>query len=519
MSTSLPRVPEAFAIQTHGIRAPEPRAERWIIVEGGVVASLERSAPRGVRILEAPVGFACPGFFDSHLHLLLAGSSLAQLELSGVRSREEFEGHISSAHAALPADRWLLARGWNEANFAGDGAPEASWFSSAGTRPCVAWRSDQHACVVNQPVIDLLGGALDDATEGECPRRDGRPIGILRERAAWQVLIPRLPPPTDDELASGLAAAQRVLLANGITSVGSMEYADWVDRVLVPRCDLLSPRVHVTMLDREWPVDVADVARRAHEATPRLRFVGCKSFADGTLGSRTAWMQAPYADGDGLEVGTPLEFTADGRLAEWMAQVAGAGLSPSVHAIGDAALTAVLDAADAARIPDRTLRIEHAQTVAPEDIPRLAQHIVSMQPLHKADDARIAHARLGPERLNRFFPFRRIADAGALLAFGSDWPIAPPDPIEAMRTAITGRTVGGDRFQPDQSLTPMEALRATTIDAARSLRADADLGHLSPGSRADITILDRDPLTCDWWNDPPRVLGTMVDGRIARPGH
>ncbi len=510
-----------FAIATRAVCSPEPRPEQWIVVENGTIAALERSEPRGLAQLRAPLGVACPGFFDSHLHLLLAGSSLAQLDLSDARSRGEIEQLIASAHQSLPPDRWLLARGWNEANLIAEPeshrTPDAQWLLAAGDRPCIAWRSDLHSCVVNQPVLDLLATELAGRSEDECPRHDGRPIGILREGAAWKVLIPRLPAPTTDELDRGLTAAQRLLLANGITSVGSMEYADWVDRVLLPRRDTLSPRVHLTMLDREWPVDVAAVARRAREATPRLRFVGCKSFADGTLGSRTAWMQAPYADGDGLECGTPLELTADGRLAEWMALVAAAGLSPSVHAIGDAALTAVLDAADTAELGRHVLRIEHAQTVAPEDIARLARHIVSMQPLHKADDARIAHARLGPERLNRFFPFRRIADSGARLAFGSDWPIAPPNPIEAMRTAITGRTVDGDRFQPEQSLSPLEALRATTIDAARSLRAHDDLGHLTPGAGADITSLDRDPLSCDWLNDPPHVLATIVGGELAFP--
>lgn len=466
------------------------------------------------REVPAPLGWACPGFFDSHLHLLLGGLSLAQVDLAPTRSREEFESAIACGAAARADAPWLLARGWNDATLGTDGEPDASWLRRAGSRPCVAWRIDQHACVVNDSVIDWLGTALDPYPDALCPRRDGRPIGILREGAAWECLIPRMPQPTTLELCAALTLAQDALLARGITSVGSMEYAAWVDAALAPMQHALAPRMHVTLLDRDWPVDVDAVASRRASQGDRLRFVGCKSFADGTLGSRTAWMHAPYADDPSGGSGAACELTKSGQLADWMKQVVAAGLSPSVHAIGDAALTAVLDAAEAACIPDRTLRIEHAQTVAPADLPRLGRHIISMQPLHKWDDARVAAARLGRARIDRFFPFRRIADCSPLLAFGSDWPIAAPDPIAAMRTAITGIVADNTRFQPHECVTPLEALRATTIDAARSLRTDADLGHLTPGARADITILDRDPLQCDWLHHPPRVIATVVAGEL-----
>ncbi|MDA1008419.1 MAG: amidohydrolase family protein [Planctomycetota bacterium] len=454
----------------------------------------------------------CPGFFDSHLHLLLGGIGLAQLDLSNVHSRGAFEAAITRAHQSLPPDQWIEARGWNEALFPADGPPTREWLHGARDRPTICWRVDIHSCIVNDAAIERMGRQkITERSHSEAPRENGQLTGILREGAAWEIAVPSVPPPEDARLRAGLKTAQHELLSRGVTSVGSMEYADWVDRILVPARSTLRPRMHITLLDRSWPIDCASVAARL--PCEHLSFVGCKSFADGTLGSRTAWMLAPYAD-DASTSGAPCEFTRDGRLAEWMSMVAQHHLSPSVHAIGDAALRAVLDAAETARIPHHTLRIEHAQTVASSDLPRLAHHFVSMQPLHKADDARIALSRLGTTRMGEFFPFRSIRDQGASLAFGSDWPIASADPVAAMRTAITGRTSSGELFQRNETLSPEEALIATTSDAARSLRVGQTLGRLQSTFRADFTVLDKHPLECDWIQDPPRVIATIVGGKM-----
>ena len=184
-----------------------------------------------------------------------------------------------------------------------------------------------------------------------------------------------------------------------------------------------------------------------------------------------------------------------------------------MHAIGDAALTAALDALE--RDERRAGRIEHAQTARPEDIARCAGRIVSMQPLHKADDAPNAPSRLGASRMERFFRFRDFASAGARLVFGSDWPIVTCCPIAGMRAAITGIDRNGAVVAPDQSLTPIEALHAYTIEAAKALRFPGGCGTLQAGAPADITVLDRDPRTADWVHAPPRVLMTIIGGEIV----
>jgi predicted amidohydrolase YtcJ len=184
-----------------------------------------------------------------------------------------------------------------------------------------------------------------------------------------------------------------------------------------------------------------------------------------------------------------------------------------MHAIGDEAARLALDAADASD-GHPIVRIEHAQTVHRDDLARFAGRIASMQPLHKAYDARTAPARLGPHRMDRFFSFRSLRDHGATLAFGSDWPIVSPCPIRSMHAAITGLDVDGKPCRTDENLTPAEALEAHTRGAARCLDA-ADLGDLEPGFRADFTVLDRDPIPCDWSRERPRVLATAVGGRFT----
>ena len=374
---------------------------------------------------------------------------------------------------------------------------------------------DIHAALVNDAVLaqcDHASRPDDDPAWGGRIERDatGTPTGLMVEAAAWQLVNPIIPAPTTEERHAALLDAQRLAHAAGLTSVGSMEDRRDVEEVFRPQRDRLTLRCRVTLMDRAWPMDF-DYGRD-FDGDDTLGVVGYKTFLDGTFGSRSARMLADYADDPGNR-GLWLELAAAGDFEPWARAVRRAGLSPSVHAIGDAAVRLALDVIERDEAPGPPLRIEHAQHVDPSDRTRFDGVIASMQPLHKAVDGRAALGRLGPGRVGGSFAFRSLADAGARLAFGSDWPVVSCDPIAGIRAAVTGRTVDGAEFLPEESLSVTEALTAYTAGAAEALALDA--GVLAPGRLGDLVLLDGDPFACDWVDVVPRVVMTVVGGETV----
>jgi predicted amidohydrolase YtcJ len=486
----------------------------------GEVEALWREHPDAEEIAIGR-GFVIPGLIDTHAHMLMAGESLAQLDLSRARSREDFEELIAQRHGDLPEGQWLLAHGWSQENWEGGELPDRSWLRAAGGRPVVAWRMDSHVCVVNDAVlarIDLArepeGGRLGRTANGEAN-------GLFFEAAAWQLVrsvVPKLDAPQRQE---ALRAAMQVANSLGLTTIGSMEYGRDVHSVFEPVADELTARVRITLLDRDWPLDFSFGEEFVGDEF--LDVIGYKTFLDGTLGARTARMLDDYSDDPGNR-GMWCELAAQGLLGHWIQAVAQRGFQPAMHAIGDAASRLALEAIHS--LSDDLAksvrpRIEHAQQLHEKDIPRFAKRgtIASMQPLHRADDGRYALRRVGPERIHGTFVFRKLRDVGARLAFGSDWPIVSCDPMTGIRAAVTGLTLDGELFCPEQNLTVDEALRAYTIDAARALCFEDEVGSLDVGKLADLVVLDRDPITADWINSPPQVKMTMISGEIVFDHH
>ncbi len=497
---------------------PQKPFAQSLSFRGRVITAVDRS-PESAGVhetLDLGGRFLCPAFIDSHLHLTLGAATFSQLDLSGCRSRAEFEARIARHAAAMTDDSWLVAYGWNEADWSGD-APTREWLAAAGSRGAVAWRMDQHACTLNDAALACIDTRPIDGGEIDVAR------GIFREAAAWQRVVPAIPQPSRERKHANLLRAQEFLHSLGIASVGSMEYLEDLCRVFVPLRDALSLRVHATVLDRDWPLTKPPELPR--ETSDFFRIIGFKSFADGTLGSRTAHMLEPYRDAtvsSAHPCGLSLEHTARGELAAWMRAVQQRGLSPSVHAIGDRAARALLDACDNAcdKACDKACehafdapppRLEHMQTLAREDIPRLAGRYASMQPLHKADDARLVESRLGPSRLNRFFCFRSLLAHGARLAFGSDWPIVSPDPMLGIKAAVTGLDLDGRPFATAENISVNDALLAYTRVGAEMLGLSS--GFIRAGRAADFVVLDRSPFEIDWTRERPSVDATIVAGR------
>ena len=342
------------------------RVRGEIHVEDGRIRRV--GEPRGVGgggdVIDAGGRTVTPGLIDAHLHLSLGGESMTHLDLSEIRSQNAFAEAIGRRHAELPPDRWLIAYGWSSEKWPGGVLPDKTWLAAAGDRPVVCHRADLHATLVNDAVLRRLDTTREVANGQIVRDGDGEPTGLMVEAAAWTLVNPAVPATDAEQKQQALLAVQAHCHRHGLTTVGTMEYHRNLMAAFVPLRDRLTLRCRVTLLDRQWPVDF-EVGRR-FESDDMLAVIGYKAFVDGTLGSRTARMLAPYCDAPETR-GTLVELAADGRLNEWAAGVAAAGLSPSLHAIGDEAVRLALDAIEP--IDGRVRpRVEHAQQIDLDDV-------------------------------------------------------------------------------------------------------------------------------------------------------
>ena len=470
-----------------------------------------------------------PGLIDAHGHLLGLGSARRSLQLRDTADLPAALAAVRAHAQARPQAAWITGGGWNQAAWKLGRFPTASELDTAeAERPVWLGRVDGHAGWANHRALQLAGITRDtpDPAGGRIERdAAGEPSGVLVDAA--MALVERLVPADDPaELAANLDAAERELLALGITTVHDAGTSAAADQLLRQRASAGTLRLRIYGMARAS--DEAFMARLrsagplldAGDGHYSLRAV--KLFADGALGSRGAALLAPYRDAPSTQ---GLLFRSDADLLAQMRAAARAGFQVNVHAIGDAANRQALAGFEAlqremgARSTALRHRIEHAQVIALADIPRLAraQVIASVQPTHATSDMNMAEDRVGPQRIQGAYAWQRLLRSGARLACGSDFPVEEPSPWAGLYAAITredaaGRPVGG--WYRQQALTPVQALDCFTRGAAYAAHAEADLGSLTPGHRADFILVDRDPLT----SSPAallktRVLQTWVGGR------
>jgi hypothetical protein len=498
----------------------------------GSTADLRSLAGPKTRVIEGRGRLVLPGFNDAHVHFLSGGFQLASVDLRPANSPQELASRLADYAARLPAGRWITGGDWDHERWPGAPLPTKELIDPATTRnPVLVNRLDGHMALANSVALKLAGVTRDtkDPPGGLIVRdpNTGEPTGILKD-AAMGLVSRHVPTATRDEKLAAARAATSHAARLGVTSVQDMSGGEDVGiyQELLARGEL-NTRVYAA-----WPLPtwekLGQTGLRAPFGDARLRLGALKGFADGSLGSSTALFFEPYADAPDTR-GLPAEemFPAGAMLQRVLAADR-AGLQVMVHAIGDRANAEILDifeqiaATDGAR--DRRFRIEHAQHLRPQDVPRFARAgvIASMQPYHCADDGRWAEKRLGPERCKGTYAFRSLLDAGAVLAFGSDWTVAPLDPLQGIAAAVTRRTLDGRHpggWVPAQKITVEEAVRAFTVGAAFAEFQEQTKGTLAPGKLADLVMLDRDI----WRIDPAeiqnaRVLLTVMDGRVVFEG-
>jgi predicted amidohydrolase YtcJ len=442
-----------------------------------------------------------PGLVDAHGHVMGLGMGALELDLSDTSSLAEAQQRIAAYAAANPTPRWIVGRGWNQERWhLGRFPTNAELDAAVGDRPVWLERVDGHAGWANSMAMREAGvTAATPAPAGGRIERTGRaPSGIFVDAA--KALIERaVPPPPPVTRDRAFARAQEILLSYGLTTVADMgtDAADWA----VMRRAGDDGHLNIRILSYASGIDNL-LAIAGTRPTPwlydgRLRMVGVKLYLDGALGSRGAWLKAPYRDAPGQR-GLPL--LTDTVLKNWMSRAAMDHFQVAVHAIGDQANAELLGAIEemsATYGGDRRWRIEHAQIVDPADLPRFGRNsiIASMQPTHETSDWRMAEARMGVERLQGSYAWRSMLDNHAPLAFGSDFPVESPNPFPGLAAAISredmqGQPAGG--WMPRQRLTLEEAFAAFTRGGAYAGFAEDRVGTLEPGHMADFVFIDRD---------------------------
>ena len=498
------------------------------IVAVGSTAEIRRRAG-AAEIVDLGGRFVVPGFVDSHVHFIDGGFRLASVQLREAATREAFVSRIAQFAQSLPQGTWITGGDWDHTLWGGE-LPRRDWIDAVTPgHPVWVSRLDGHMALANSAALRAAGltGTVADVPGGEVVRGpDGSPTGLLKDNAMGLVAS-KVPPPSPLLRDRALDAAMRYVAAQGVTAVHNM--GSWDDLEVLTRAHhagRLATRVYAAVPLRSWERLRDVVAAKTYGPDGRgdawLRIGALKGFVDGSLGSHTAAFHEPFADAPrdrGLFVNTPDD------LYRWIAGADRAGLHVMVHAIGDRANATLLDLFERAVREngprDRRFRIEHAQHLAAADIPRFGRLgvIASMQPYHAIDDGRWAGRVIGPERVRTTYAFRSLLDADARLAFGSDWFVAPPTPLEGIYAAVTRRTLDDrhpDGWVPDQKITVAEALTAYTRGGTYASFDERERGAIAPGLLADLTILDRDLRTIPAHEiRTVHVTRTIVGGRTV----
>ncbi len=512
-------------------------ARASILVGGGRILFVgdparARARSAGARVVDLTGRVVFPGWADAHLHLLGVGKARSIADLRGLTNSEAAARRMAEAARALPPGSWAEGRGWDQNLWPGREFPDARTLDRAvPDRPAVAGRVDGHALWLNSAALAAtgIGARTKDPEGGRILRRsDGSPSGVLIDNA-MDLVGKAMPEPSAADLDRWLSAGARACAAVGLTEIQDASGYDAAAIAALGRlasAGTLPIRVYATVSPEPdaLPEFIARGVRLGGGAD-FLTVRAVKAYADGALGSRGAALLTDYTDEAG---GTGLLVTPPERLAEIALAARRGGWQLWIHAIGDRGNRVALDAfqSAAAALPRAPAgagrpRIEHAQVVSPEDFPRFARLsvIASIQPTHATSDMPWAEARLGPSRIGGAYAWRRLKNAGARLAGGSDAPVESENPLLGFYSAVTRQSLDGHPpggWRPAETLTRAEALALFTSDAAFAAFEESWRGRIAAGYAADLTVFDRDPMTVPAAEIPGiTAVMTVVGGRVA----
>jgi predicted amidohydrolase YtcJ len=525
--TENPKQPEVEAVAVRGNR----------IVALGDCATILKFAGPNTKVIELRGRRVVPGFNDAHVHFYMGGDGLTSVQLHDASSPQELRKIMADFAQTAPKGEWILNGNWDHERWTPAALPDHELIDDVTPdNPVFVNRSDGHMCLANALAMKLAGVGKNtpDVPGGVIVRdRDGNPTGVFKD-AAKGLIEKTQPKLSMNHILGAVRAAQKYANENGVTSVQDMGVftAQGVDtmvdvirayQILEGQNDLtVRVSTHIPLPD--WK-RFAAVGVRADFGTEKVQIGALKAFADGSLGSTTAWFFEAYTDAPNTSGIPSPELLHPDEMYERMQGADKAGLQLAVHAIGDRANRTILDMFERLEKEDgpadRRLRIEHAQHVSPVDIPRFAslKVIASVQPYHAIDDGRWADKRIGPDRVKTTYAFRSLLDAGVTLAFGSDWFVAPMVPLAGIYAATTRRTLEGKNpngWVPDQKITVSEAVHAYTVGSAYASKEERNVGSLEPGKLADLAVLSDDIFHVDPVAiEKAKVDLTIFDGKVV----
>lgn len=518
----------------HTMDRNQPNGEAVAILGNRIIAvgsttEIKKLSGANTKVIDAKGKLVLPGFNDAHVHFMSGGFQLSSVDLRDANTPQEFAERIRDFAVKVPPGQWITGGDWDHERWPDAKLPTRELIDKfTPNTPVFVNRLDGHMALANSLALKLANvtSATKDPDGGVIVRdpKTGEPTGILKDAAqsfVWKVI----PAPSFEAKLAAARAATNHAASLGVTSVQDVSAgADvGVYQTLLDRGELKT-RIYAV-----WPLPSWDrLARtgvRAHFGSAMLRTGGLKGFADGSLGSTTALFFDPYLDAPNTSGIPSDEMFPDGAMLERVRGADKAGLQVLIHAIGDRANDKILSIYEQvekeAGNRDRRFRIEHAQHIRAQDIPRFARDkvIASMQPYHAIDDGRWAEKRIGPERAKTTYAFRSLLDAGVTLAFGTDWTVAPLNPLLSVYAAVTRRTLDGKRPQgwvPEQKISVEEAVRAYTFGSSYAEFQENDKGTLAPGKLADLVILSQDIFKIDPKEiEKVKVVMTIMDGRVV----
>lgn len=514
-----------------------PQAEAFAVVGDRIVAvgsAAEMDAWHGpqTKVVDAQGRLVLPGFDDAHVHFVDGGDHLQAVQLKDAATAQQFAVRIAQRARKTPKGEWITGGDWDEQKWSPPDLPTKETIDAAtADTPVFVNRYDGHESLANSLALRLadITAKTPDPPGGQILRdKQGNPTGILRDSA--QELVEKvMPPRSHAQRMRAIHQAMDYAASLGITSVQDMNpsYDDVKAYSELMENGQLGLRIYVAPIETDWK-DQAKIGIRHAFGTPFLRMGAVKGYADGSLGSETAYFFEPYTDNPRSHGLLSSEMHPPSAMLQRLKAADAAGLQLCIHAIGDHAISIVLDMFEQIEKTngkkDRRWRIEHSQTLAEKDFARYARLgvIASVQPYHAIDDGRWAEKRIGPQRIQRTYAFRTFIDNGVRLAFGTDWPVAPLSPMWTIYAAVTRATLDGknpDGWIPDQKLTVPEAVEAYTMGSAYAEFQEDQKGSITPGKLADFVVLSD-----DIFHIPPsqiknvKVEATYVGGKLVYGG-